>query len=189
MATETSSIQAIDTAGAVRRFSPDEFLRMASHGILRKQGVELVDGLLMYGEDRWWRFTTADTRLAEIGILGEDDRVELIDGKIIEMSPIGSRHHAVVDRIARTRFGPVEELLLIEVAGSSVKFDRSTKVALYAKYNIPEHWIVDLIQNRVFVLCDPAGDTYQSLQGHQPTACWSAPLLPHLALSGKNIFG
>jgi Uma2 family endonuclease len=44
------------------------------------------------------RFTRADYhRLAEAGVLQEDDRVELIEGVITRMSPIGPRHSATVD--------------------------------------------------------------------------------------------
>jgi len=38
-------------------------------------------------------------RLAELGILDEDDRVELLDGQIVEMTPIGGAHAACVIRL------------------------------------------------------------------------------------------
>ncbi len=40
-------------------------------------------------------------RMGEAGVFSEDDRVELIQGEIVEMSPIGIRHAACVDRLAR----------------------------------------------------------------------------------------
>jgi Uma2 family endonuclease len=48
------------------------------------------------------RFTVRDYhQMTEAGILTEDDRVELIDGEIIEMTPVGGRHVACVSRLAR----------------------------------------------------------------------------------------
>jgi Uma2 family endonuclease len=48
-------------------------------------------------------------RLGEAGILGEDDRVELLQGQLVDMSPIGPRHALAVDAL--------NELLVIAVSG------------------------------------------------------------------------
>ena len=48
-------------------------------------------------------------RLGEAGILGEDDRVELLEGQLVDMSPIGPRHALAVDALT--------ELLVVAVAG------------------------------------------------------------------------
>lgn len=53
------------------------------------------------GTDVTARHFTVDEyhRMAEAGILSEDDRVELIGGEVLEMEPVGSRHAACVDRL------------------------------------------------------------------------------------------
>ena len=46
------------------------------------------------------RFTVDEyQRMGQVGILGEDDRLELLEGEIVEMAPIGSRHQGTVDRL------------------------------------------------------------------------------------------
>jgi Uma2 family endonuclease len=48
------------------------------------------------------RFTVHDYhRMGEAGILHEDDRVELIEGEIVEMATIGTRHFSCVNRLTR----------------------------------------------------------------------------------------
>jgi Uma2 family endonuclease len=48
------------------------------------------------------RFTVHDYhRMGEAGILHEDDRVELIEGELVEMTAIGTRHFSCVNRLNR----------------------------------------------------------------------------------------
>ncbi len=80
-------------------------------GSLRSSGVSLrrmSDEQVMSAQTESWprphRLTVHDYyRMAEVGLLSPDDRVELIEGEIIEMPPIGDRHAEVV-RVLTKRF-------------------------------------------------------------------------------------
>jgi hypothetical protein len=144
--------------------------------------------------------------MAEAGILTHPQRVELIDGDIFDMNPIGSPHAAVTRRLeqkfaravadglvlvsvqnplrldahnepqpdfvalrprpdayAASHPGAADALLLIEVSDSSLDHDRTTKLSLYARFSVPEVWIVDLSGGAVEVYRDPAEGRYVSI--------------------------
>ena len=64
------------------------------------------------------RFTVLEYhQMGQVGILGEDDRLELLEGEIVEMAPIGSRHQAVVDRLTRLFSNQSEDVALVRVQG------------------------------------------------------------------------
>ncbi len=62
-------------------------------------------------------------RMAQAGILSEDDRVELVDGVIVTMTPIGPRHNAAVDRATRALVTAVGDGAIVQVQGA-VRLDR-----------------------------------------------------------------
>ena len=67
------------------------------------------------------RFTTDEYHwMARVGILGVRDRVELIEGEILEMSPIGRRHLASVDRCNRIFSQGLSDAAIVRVGGSIV---------------------------------------------------------------------
>jgi len=153
-----------------------------------------------------YRLTSAMYRqIVEKGILSEDDRVELIEGELVTMPPIGPEHLGVVNQIAGLLIsqlgqrsivsiqGPVhlgdfstpqpdlallaprrdyykralpqagDILLVIEVADSSLAYDREVKMPLYARANIPEAWIINLIDRWIEVYRDPSPAGYTTL--------------------------
>lgn len=63
--------------------------------------------------------------MAETGILSEDSPVELIEGEILEMSPIGRRHKACVDRCNRIFTQSVGDAAIVRVQSSVVLGERT----------------------------------------------------------------
>ena len=64
------------------------------------------------------RFSVKDYyRMARAGILGPDDRVELIDGEIVEMPPISDRHAVCVNLLNRLFSRGLGDEFTIQVQG------------------------------------------------------------------------
>ena len=169
-------------------------------------------------------------RMAEVGILGRHDRVELIKGEIVEMSPTGRRHKAFVANLAqllivrlsgrgivwvqsgivladdtepepdisilRQRTVPYKEreadsedvFVLIEVADSSLAYDRSTKMRLYAEASIPEYWVVDCDAETIDVYRSPGPQGYRDVDRMAGSTTLTLREFPDVSLTTAEIF-
>ena len=170
-------------------------------------------------------------RMGESGILHEDERVELLDGELYEMAPIGDDHIGGVisleyffgQRLGGRAFvstqnpirlsgysepepdivllrlredfyrtgkaRPEDVLLLVEVAASSLDYDRTTKLPRYAAAGIPEVWIVNLVEERIEVYRQPAGDGYALHSVHVRGDTVAPAAFPDVTLRVEEILG
>jgi Uma2 family endonuclease len=169
-------------------------------------------------------------KMAETGILKRPERVELIDGEIIDMPAIGSPHAGIVKRLIRLFVPAASEgsvvfsvqdplrldefnepepdvvllrpraddyrtshptasdvLLLVEVSDTSLSYDRSVKVPLYAKFGIPEVWIVDIAGATIEVYRAPKNGDYAARERHLSGAL-SPQLVSGIAIDVAALF-
>ena len=79
-------------------------------------------------------------------------------------------------------------LLVVEVADSSLAFDRDTKVGLYARHGIHEVWLVDVRARQLTRYRNPAQDTYASIHRQEIEAPVEVEKLPGIAVELKGLF-
>lgn len=175
-------------------------------------------------------------RMGEAGIFPPGERVELIEGEIIPVSPQNRRHASRTARINTwlvKEFGDTHEIrvqlpltlnshsepdpdfalvllevadaavrhpecadLVIEIADSSLSFDRTEKASVYAKAGIPDYWVLNLPHMRLEVRREPAQDSestygwgYTSLTILAPGLSISPLCDPRVSFSVSKLLG
>ena len=170
-------------------------------------------------------------RMAEVGLLSADDRVELIEGEIVEMSPIGSTHGGTVKRssaflnrklgdavivsvqdpirlndfsepqpdlallkprkdfYSKSHPSAEDVLVVIEVADTSVDYDRNVKLPLYARAGIPEAWLMVLAKDVIEVYSQPKNGKYQKVQRLKRGKTLVSPTMPGFSCPVEDLLG
>jgi len=143
-------------------------------------------------------------KLAALGAF-EDERIELLDGEMVAMSPVGTLHDSVVQKLTellvlalhgrasvrcqssyaaselsepqpdfaivpRAEYDdahPSQAHLIIEVADSSLAKDRGRKLRLYATCQVPEYWVVNLLERCIEVYRAVQGAGYACMERYE----------------------
>ena len=202
----------------LRQFTLAECQALADAGIIADgEQTAVLANARLFNVDEYLAMETA-------GILHEDDRIELIDGRIIIMAPIGNYHiggtawlnmllapplagralvlvgcpiylndhSAPQPDFAIVRMRPITEVdryypsdvyCVIEVAHSSLPYDRGPKLARYAAAGIPEVWIANLRTREVTIHTNPAGNQYANARTYRPGETVSPQAFPDVILA------
>ena len=156
--------------GAIVRFSVDDYHRMGEAGILGPDlRTELIDGEVVemppIGHPHAGTVKLLSNLLKEAlgaaAIVSVQDPVRLDD--YTEPLPDIALLRPRADYYRNSHLTPDDVLLLIEVADTSVAYDRDVKLPRYARAGIPEAWLVDLGAGRLTRHCRPAGGTYTEI--------------------------
>jgi Uma2 family endonuclease len=170
--------------------------------------------------------------MVDAGVLGEDERFELVEGDLVMMSAKGYAHElikgAVIIAIARSlpdgmtmgaettiqlndntilepdlavfkrsslirsdanlsHVLPGELLLAIEVAASSLAYDRGLKALLYAHHRVRELWVIDANERITWVHNGPTEDGWSSVVERGPNDTLTTPTLPGFSIGLAGI--
>jgi Uma2 family endonuclease len=163
-------------------------------------------------------FTVKDVlRMQKTGVIGPDEKFELVEGEIVPMQSKTHVHELIKSdlnlRIARalpddlwlgvessmylsdrtilepdlviykrglkleTIKGP-DIILAIEVALTTLTYDRGLKASLYAKYGVQELWVIDAKKRRAFVHKAASAKGWGAVSEHGPKALMKCAALP-----------
>jgi Uma2 family endonuclease len=157
-----------------------EYERLIETGALHPEArLELIDGEILDMAAQKSRHSTA-VRLAEVALRkvfgsGFDVRSQL-PLSIDDYSEPEPDLAVVTGSIRDYRDAhPTTAMLIVEVADSSLDFDRGRKLALYARNGIRDYWILDVQAESLEVYHEPLGDHYRQRQV-LGTGDWIAPL-------------
>jgi Uma2 family endonuclease len=173
-------------------------------------------------------FTVDDiSRMIEAGVIGEDEKFELIEGEIVMMAAKGVAHERIKSaltiavvralpdhltvgvevtlRLTNTvmlepdiavfpkelfnksstgfaELAPGEACLVIEVAASSLAYDKGLKARLYARHRVKEFWVVDANDRTTWVHTGPSGEGWSSIVKCAPEDALATPALPGFSI-------
>ena len=194
--TETAGIsKSVSTSPEHRKFTVDEYYRMAEVGILRPdERVELIDGEIILmapvGPQHVWTVNLWNRTLAQL----------VIEGRVIVQiqSPIhlGSNSQPEPDIVLLIPQaqnnpgalpGPADILLIIEVSDTTLSYDRGTKANLYAGANIPETWVLNLPEDCIESFTEPSPEGYAQHDTYRRGDKISPSTLPDLQFAVEDL--
>jgi len=169
-----------------RAFTVDEILRMQDIGVISEDGnFELIDGVVVPMQAKPHVHELIKSALAMEVVpcvpkalwVGFETTIYLTSSTFVEpdlvIYPRGLKLESVKG---------ADIALVIEVAVTSLAYDRGLKARLYARHGVQELWVVDAETRRTYVHTGANGESWSQIEERAPQDVLSHPALPGFAL-------
>jgi Uma2 family endonuclease len=179
------------------KFTTEEYQLMGKAGILHPEArVELINGEIIVMSPTGLKHSVVINRLTrflvkkidEAGIVSVQNPFRIPDYSEPQPDILILRPR---DDFYANKFPmPEDILLLIEVADSSLRYDQTIKLSLYAEHRIPEYWIVNLERDILEIYRQPQNKSYleQTLIDN-PQVTFAPIAFPEITMTLKDIYG
>jgi Uma2 family endonuclease len=175
-----------------RAFTVDDISRMIEAGVIGEdENFELIEGDLVVmaakhvGHDGIKNaLNMALARSAPGGVfVAIECSLQLAKDVLVEPDiAIVWRGVYAAERKTFARPRPEDVPLLIEIAASSLAFDRGVKARLYARHGFREFWVIDADRRVAWVYTGPSGETWSSIVERGPQDVLTTPAVPGFAI-------
>lgn len=177
------------------RFKVDDYYKMIELGILKNyEKAEIIEGELIK------KTTVGDRHAATVNVLNRifsrnlNDEILVSVQNPIRLSDYNEPEPDLVLADLRKFDGrrhprPAEIILIVEVSDPTLKYDRDTKLSLYAEAEIYEVWIVNLQNDIIEVHQNPSSGIYQLAKIFKRGETVQSEMLPNLSLEVDKILG
>ena len=177
------------------KFDFHQYREIFKAGILTKDDrVELIDGVIiaMSGTGPEHNATLNSSNRFWVIRLGERAIVQIQSSVLLDEMNAPQPDVAILKPRAdfyRYRMPGADDILLaVEVADSSVRNDRR-KLALYARFGVPEVWIANIPARTIEAYTDPSGGEYATRLTFRPGQTVSPAAFPDVALPVADVIG
>ncbi len=177
------------------RFTVDEYYKLINLGMLHDyEKAEIIDGELIRTMTVGDRHAQVVDRLNRILVRALPDEILVRIQNPLRLTDYSEPEPDVVladltkyDGSRHPR--PSETLVVIEVSDSTLKFDRDTKLPLYAESGIEEVWLVNLPKNLIEIHTNLSDEVYQTVKLFKLGETIKSVTIPDLEIEVDKILG
>ena len=174
-----------------RAFSVEDISRMIEAGVVREdEKFELVEGEIVVTAAKGVAheriksaLTVAVSRaLPDYLTIGVEATLRLTDMIMLEPDVAVFSKEVFKKSTTFAHLDAGEAYLVIEVAASSLAYDKGLKARLYARHRVKEFWVIDANTRTTWVHTGPSGDGWSSTAEHSPQDALTTPALPGFSI-------